>query len=105
MVKIARLVNGEDVCGDIVNVAGIEQWGHLFSIRLIKQDNGKPGINFVPVVQFGEFNQSVIINDKLIVCSYAVDSEFTESFRHAVTQHQVALQKARQKNKLSIIQT
>lgn len=103
MIKIARLVNGDIVCGTIINTPRVERWGHLFFVRLIKQDNGKTGMTFISAIQFGDFNQSVIIEDRQIVYSYDPGPEFIGRYRHAVEQYQAALNKAKQNDKKKII--
>ena len=103
MVKIARLINGDIICGDIVDTIGREQWNHLFFTRLVPQDNSKMGMQFIPVVQFGDFNQPIIIEDGQIVFLYDPNPEFITSYRHAIARYQAALNKAREKDKKKII--
>lgn len=103
MVKVAKLITGDIICGDIINAPGRERWSHLFFAELAQQDNGKPGMKFIPVIQFGNFDESVIIEDGQIVYSYDPDPEFVKNYRHAIARYQAALNKARQKNKSDIL--
>lgn len=54
MIKIARLINGDIICGTIINQTGRKSWGHLFFVRLVPpQDNDKMGMRFIPAIQSG----------------------------------------------------
>lgn len=103
MIKIAKLINGDVICGEIIETPGIERWGYLLFVQLVPQKEGKAGMQFIPVVQFGNFNESIVIKDEQIVYSYVPNSEFVKTYRQAQAKYQTALNKTRQKGESNIV--
>jgi hypothetical protein len=78
-------------------------WGYLLFVQLVPQKEDKAGImQFIPVVQFGNFNESIVIEDVQIVYSYVPNSEFVKTYRQAQAKYQTALNKTRQKDESNI---
>lgn len=85
-VKIAEFMNGKMICGEQED----NRWNNLFFIQNVTNNNGKSAINFMPVIQFGDFNQPITIEKEQIVYLYDPDQNFIQSYRTATMKYKIA---------------
>lgn len=77
MIKVAELINGKIICGEFND----NNWNQVLFIQLVPQGGGKAGINFAPVIQFGDLDKAIKIEEDNIIYSYIPDPKFVELYQ------------------------
>lgn len=88
MVKIAELINGKIICGETEDG---ETWEFLFFVQLMPTSRGQVTINFMPVANFGDFDEKIKIEKSHIVYSYEAESNFAQNYQQQIINYKAQI--------------
>ena len=89
MIKVAKLVTGEIICGEF-DKGNWKKWKKAFFIQLMQNEQGQLLVNFAPLAIFGDFDQYIELKEDKFVYSYIADSKFSNLYNEQVTKVKVA---------------
>jgi len=83
MIKVAKLVTGETICGEF-DIKNWKKWKGVFIISLSQGELKQLLINFAPLATFGDFDQYIELKEDKFVYSYIASPQFTKLYEEQV---------------------